>query len=210
MRFGIAFVALFALPGCFAGEFELGVAGGGHFVRGATVTAPAGTAKAGFKGGAAFGAIAGQRLYRTITGEVRYSYLQGDLKLSAGGSDVAFKGDMHAIHYDLLIHPYGGEAKFQPFVAGGAGVKVFRGAGKEAAYQPLSQFAYLTKTSEFKPLVSVGGGVRAKVAPKVSVRVEFRDYITPFPKNVIAPARGAAINGWLHDFVPMVGISFLL
>ncbi len=210
MRFGIAFAALFALPGCFAGEFELGVAGGGHLVRGATVTAPAGTAKAGFKGGFAVGAVAGQRLYKTVTGEVRYSYLPGDLKLSSGGADVAFKGDAHAIHYDFLIHPYSSEAKVQPFAAGGAGVKVFRGAGKEAAYQQLSQFAYLTKTSEWKPMVSVGGGIRAKVAPKVSLRVEFRDYITPFPKNVIAPGRGASINGWLHDFVSMAGISFLL
>lgn len=210
MRFGFAFVALFALPGCFAGEFELGVAGGGHLVRGATVTAPAGTAKAGFSNGFAVGAVAGQRLYKTVTGEVRYSYLQGGLKLSSGGTDVAFKGDSHAIHYDFLIHPYGGEAKVQPFAAAGAGVKVFRGAGKEAAYQQLSQFAYLTKTTEWKPLVSVGGGIRAKMAPKVSLRVEFRDYITPFPKNVIAPGRGAAVSGWLHDFVPMVGISFLL
>lgn len=210
MRFGIAFAALFALPGCFAGEFELGVAGGGHLLRGATVTAPAGTAKAGFKNGAAFGAVAGQRLYKTVTGEVRYSYLQGDLKLSSGGAEAAFKGDTHAIHYDILVHPYGGEAKVQPFVAAGAGVKVFRGAGQETAYQPLSQFAYLTKTTEWKPLVSVGGGIRAKLAPKISLRVDFRDYITPFPKNVIAPGRAAGIKGWLHDFVPMVGISFLL
>jgi hypothetical protein len=210
MRFGFAFVALFALPGCFAGEFELGVAGGGHFVRGATVTAPAGTAKAGFKPGVAVGAVAGQRLYRTVTGEMRYSYLQGGMKLSSGGGSTDFKGDTHAIHYDFLIHPYRGEMKVQPFAAAGAGVKVFRGSGKETAFQPLSQFAYLTKTTEWKPLVSVGGGIRATLTPKTSLRVEFRDYITPFPKNVIAPGRGAAINGWLHDFVPMVGISFLL
>ena len=210
MRFGFAFVALFALPGCFAGEYELGVAGGGHIVRGATVTAPSGTAKAGFKSGVAFGAVAGQRLYSTVTGEVRYSYLQGDLKLSSSNGNAAFKGDTHAVHYDFLIHPYGGEMKVQPFAAVGAGVKVFRGAGQETAYQQLSQFAYLTKTTEWKPLLSVGGGIRAKLAPKVSLRVDIRDYVTPFPKNVIAPGRGASIKGWLHDFVPMVGISFLL
>ncbi len=198
MRFGLLSVALFALPGCFAGEFELGVAGGGHLLRGATVTAPAGTAKAG------------QRLYRTVTGEVRYTYLQGALKLSSGGAETDFGGDTHAIHYDFLIHPYKSEAKIQPFAAAGAGVKVFRGAGKESAYQPLSQFAYLTKTTEWKPLVSVGGGIRATLSPKMSVRVDFRDYMTPFPKNVIAPGRGATIKGWLHDFVPMVGISLLL
>lgn len=210
MRFGFACIALFALPGCFAGEFELGVAGGGHLVRGATVTAPAGTAKAGFKNGAAFGVVAGQRLYQTVTGEVRYTYLQGALKLSSNGADTDFGGDTHAIHYDFLIHPYKSEEKIQPFAAAGAGVKVFRGSGKESAYQPLSQFAYLTKTTEWKPMLSVGGGIRATISPKMSLRVEFRDYMTPFPKNVIAPGRGAAIKGWLHDFVPMVGISFLL
>ncbi len=210
MRTAFAFVALFAVPGCFAGEYELGVAGGGHFMRQAMVNAPAGTADAGIKSGAVASAIAGQRLYKNLTGEVRYTYLQGALKLASGGSETTFGADTHAIHYDFLIHPYKDEAKVQPFAAAGAGVRVFRGTGRETAYQPLNQFAYLTKTNEWKPLISVGGGIRAKLAPKVSLRVDFRDYITPFPKNVIAPGRGATIKGWLHDFVPVVGISFLL
>lgn len=39
------------------------------------------------------------------------------------------------------------------------------------------------------------------------LRLEFRDYITPFPSDVVAPAPGARIKGWLQDFVPTVGIS---
>jgi len=35
-----------------------------------------------------------------------------------------------------------------------------------------------------------------------------RDYITPFPNKVIAPAPGAKVGGWLQDFVPMFGVSW--
>ena len=96
----------------------------------------------------------------------------------------------------------------RPFVAGGGGIKFFRGTGKERAYQPLSNLALLTKTQEVKGLISVGGGVKAVVSDHVLLRVEFRDYITPFPKEVITPSPGAKISGWLHDLVPMVGITF--
>ena len=40
-------------------------------------------------------------------------------------------------------------------------------------------------------------------------RVEVHDFLTPFPKQVIAPNQGAKVGGWLQDFVPMVGISYL-
>jgi hypothetical protein len=40
------------------------------------------------------------------------------------------------------------------------------------------------------------------------VRIDVRDYATPVPTNLIAARRGATVHGWLHDFVPMVGIGF--
>lgn len=209
MRFGLILAAA-ALPACFAQQYEVGVAGGGGFVRGVPITAPAGSATAGFQNGGVFGAVLGHRLYPNVSGEIRYSFMQSDLKLSAGGLDPTFRGDAHAIHYDFLIHPAKSHAKVQPFAAVGGGVKVYRGTGRESASQPLSQYAYMTKTLEWKPLISVGGGVRIELAPRISLRLDFRDYLTPFPKTLIAPGRGADIKGWLHDFVPMVGISFLL
>ena len=39
-------------------------------------------------------------------------------------------------------------------------------------------------------------------------RVFARDFLTPFPKNVITPAPGAKIGAMLHNIVPMVGISY--
>jgi hypothetical protein len=42
----------------------------------------------------------------------------------------------------------------------------------------------------------------------VRVRLDFRDYITPFPKQVIAPARFATARGFLHMFTPLLGVGF--
>ena len=85
---------------------------------------------------------------------------------------------------------------------------MFTGTGKEQEFQPLSNVALLTKTSEVKPLVSVGGGVKFSLSPAVQLRLEAHDFLTPFPKSVIAPAPGSTIGGWLQDFVVMAGLSF--
>jgi hypothetical protein len=202
----VVFIAL--APGCLAQHWEIGGAGGYGFPRDQTVTNAGGSAKAGFKPNAAVSAIAGQNLYRRLSGEMRYTYRFGDLKVSGGGEEATFAAQTHAIHYDLLFHAAPREARIRPFVAGGGGIKFFRGTGKERAYQPLNKFALLTKTQEVEGLISVGGGVKVSVSDRVRVRLEFRDYITQFPKEVIAPALGAKLSGWLHDFVPMVGITF--
>lgn len=197
------------LTACLAQQYEIGGAAGGGFARGATVTSPAGTATAGFKSGAAFGGFIGHRMYQRISGEVRYGYLMQDLRLSAGGLEPTFKAQAHALHYDVLVHARESDSPVQPYVAGGGGMMLYRGTGTEAAYQPLgNEFAYLTKTREVKPLISVGGGVRVRLSDRVWLRAEFRDYITPFPQKVIAPARGASISGWVHNVVPMAAISY--
>jgi hypothetical protein len=56
-------------------------------------------------------------------------------------------------------------------------------------------------------MVSLGAGVRFRIANHAFLRFDFRDYLTPFPSRVIMPAPGAALSGWMHDFTPMVGIS---
>jgi hypothetical protein len=57
-------------------------------------------------------------------------------------------------------------------------------------------------------MASVGGGLKFFIARRVCLRTEFRDYITAFPKEIIAPAPGAKFGTILHDFVPMVGLSY--
>ena len=39
-------------------------------------------------------------------------------------------------------------------------------------------------------------------------RAEVREFMTPFPKDVITPAPGAKVGRLLHNIVPMVGLSY--
>ncbi|MBZ5586781.1 MAG: hypothetical protein LAQ30_32260 [Acidobacteriia bacterium] len=202
-------ILIAAAPACFAQQWEFGAGAGGSFLTGAPVTASAGSATAGFKPGAAFGVFFGQDLYRRVSGEIRYGFIMSDLRLQGGGQEATFAGQSHVLHYDILLHTIRGDNRKEFFAAFGGGMKIFRGTGKETAYQPLMQYALLTKSQAVEPMVSVGGGVKFAIAPRVSLRLEVRDYITPFPKDVIAPAAGAKIGGTLlHDIVPMVTLSF--
>jgi len=91
----------------------------------------------------------------------------------------------------------------------GGGMKLFRGTGQEQAYQPLMQYGYFTRTQVVKPMGSFGAGMKYALTPRLILRTEFRDYITPFPTELIAPAPGAKFGSILQNFVPMVGISYL-
>ena len=205
----ITFFALLAAgPAALAQKWEVGVGGGGNFYTSQTFTNPVGHADAKLANGFAVSAWLGNNSSKLIGGELRYDYEQSDLKLSSGGTNVSFGAHTNAIHYDFLLNFAPKESRISPFVAGGAGVKVYTGTGKEQAFQPLSNIALLTKTSQLKPLVSVGAGIKFHVASAVQFRVEVHDYLTPFPKDVIAPAAGSKIGGWLSDFVALAGLSF--
>jgi hypothetical protein len=194
--------------GCFAQQWEFGGNAGGSLLTSVTATAPAGSATAGFKQGIAFGAYLGQNMYKHLSGEIHYGFIKNDLRLKGLGQEATFGGQSHVLHYDSVLHTGGKTA--QVFAAFGGGLKVFRGTGKEAAYQPLSQFAYLTKTQELKPMGDAGVGVKFFIGSKVVFRAEVRDYITAFPKKVITPATGAKFGGsLLHDLVPTIGIGYL-
>lgn len=201
-------LALALLPGSLAQQGYIGGAAAFGVAKGLTVTNAAGSAQTGFKPGAALGAFAGHRLYEFVSGEIRYLYRFSEMKLASGGTEHTFSGLSHAVHYDLLIFGRDRQAPVRPFAAVGGGARYYRGTGKEHAFQPLSEFAILTKTSEVKGLLAAGGGVEIKLAPHVFLRLEFRDYITPVPKQVIAPVPPGKLKGWVHDFTPLGGISF--
>ncbi len=206
----IMFLTLAAFaPAALAQKWEVGVAGGGSFSTSQTFKSATGSADAGFSNGFALSGWLGNNTSNLIGGELRYDYEHSDLKLSSGGTKVNFGGQTNAVHYDFLLHFAPSEAHVRPFIAGGAGVKVYSGTGKELPFQPLSDVALLTRTSQVEPLVSVGGGVKFSVAKSTMLRLEVHDYLTPFPKNVIAPAQGAKVGGWLSDFVVSAGLSFL-
>lgn len=192
---------------CSAQEWEIGGAAGFGFYRNLNVSAGALSGKAGFKPGVLFSAVAGHHPFSRLSGELRYTFQEGNIKIESGSTKVGFRGDAHAVHYDLLLNTGSKDARIRPFVAFGGGMKVFRGNDIERAAQPLSQLAAFRETSEVKPLLSVGGGVAASCGSHIRFRVDARDYITPFPKNVIEPNPSARMNGWLHDFVVLIGVS---
>jgi hypothetical protein len=191
-----------------AQQWEVGGIGGGGFLSNVGVAGPVGSATAGFQTGATFGAFLGHNTYSHIGGELRYAYLQNNLQLSSGGSTVSFAGMAHVVHYDLILRTSRRNSPVQFFAAIGGGMKLYQGTGAEAAYQPLSQFGYFTKTQALKPMADVGGGMKYFITRRVCLRTEFRDYITAFPKELIAPAPGAKFGTILHDFVPMAGLSY--
>ena len=193
---------------CFAQSWELGGGAGFSFAPGVNVSNPAGSATAGFKPGASFAAFAGQNIAAHLGGEIRYEFIMGDQRLKSGGSEATFSNMSHAVHYDILLHTNKKGARAQLFVAVGGGMKVFQGTGKELPFQPLSQFGYMTKTRVVKPMGDFGAGVKYKLAERVVFRTEFRDFITPFPENLIAPAPGSKFGSILHNFVPMVSIAY--
>jgi hypothetical protein len=57
----------------------------------------------------------------------------------------------------------------------------------------------LTATKETLGMVDVGAGVKINLHRHVRFRVEMRDFISPAPTNVIAPAPGATVHGIMND-----------
>ena len=192
---------------CLAQEWELGGAAGYGFYRNLTVTQGSQTGKAGFDKGAAVSAVVTQHPFNHFSGEFRYTYRQNDLIVESGSTKATMKGDAHLVHYDALINVTPKESRLRPYGAFFCGVKYYRGLGYETATQPLVNLAALTRTNEVLPLLSVGGGLGFRFADHAVLRFDFRDYITPFPSQVIAPVPGARLDGWMHDFVILIGVN---
>ena len=206
---GLSFLFVTAAGLGWAQQWEFGGVGGAGFLSNVSITSTVGAATTGFKTGAAVGAFLGHNSYTHIGGEFRYAFLQSNMHIQSGGSEATFSGQAHVLHYDVIFHTNRHGSKREFFVAVGGGMKVFRGTGQEAAYQPLSQYGYFTKTQVLKPMASVGAGMKYSLTPNLVLRTEFRDYITAFPTDLIAPAPGAKFGSILQDIVPMVGLSYL-
>lgn len=188
-------------------HWEVGGSAGYGLYRDVSVTNGVLSGKTGFASGVAFGAVFGNETTRHIGGEARYTYRSDDLRVTAGGTRATAGGESHAIHYDLLVHATSPDSPIRPFVAVGGGVKVYRGTGAEPAFQPLNTLVVLTHTTEAQPLISAGGGLKFPVSRRALVRLDFRDYMTPFPSDVLARRTNTRTSGWVHDFVLMVGVS---
>ncbi|HET8550030.1 MAG TPA: hypothetical protein VFL57_18600 [Bryobacteraceae bacterium] len=204
LRFAVLSLILTASP--VVAQWELGALGGYGFRRDLTVSGPAGQATVGFRPGTVWGFAGGLNEYGYLAGEARYLYEDGEIRLRSGGTETRFASRAHLVHFDFLVHSARSGSRVRPFLVIGGGVKVYEGTGPDRAVQPLSRFVGLTRTRDTKPLMTPGGGVKFQVSRHVSLRGEFRDYITPRPEKVLAPAAGVTMKGWVHDFVPMIGV----
>lgn len=193
----------------FAQSWEIGGVGGGSFYTNRDVTRGTATADAGFGPGYAGGFVLGQQMGRTWGGEIRYLFQSNEAQLKSGGAKAAFGAQSHTIHYDFLLHLSPAGSKVRPYISFGAGIKHYRGTGTAAVTQSLSEFALLTGSTDTTPVAVFGAGVKVKVGEKSSLRVEVKDFISPIPTKIITPNRGAELSGWVHNFVPMVGISYI-
>jgi len=201
--------ALTCAVACSAQEWEIGAAAGYGIYRNASIYAPAGKATAGFRNRYALSALIGDDMHQHVAGEFRYTYQDGDPFLAAGGAKTNLQGQSHAFHYDVLFHARGRRKKVRPYVAVGIGAKFYVVSGPENPAQPLSSIGVLRSNDEVKPVVTAGGGVKVHISRRVVVRLDFRDYITPFPKKVIAPARLATARGIFHQYTPLLGLSYV-
>lgn len=201
----VSIFAMCAATAALAQQWEIGGVAGGGFLNSVSASG----ATAGFAPGLVGGAFVGNRLFAHFSGELRYEFFQSDLQLSSGGQTARFGGVAHAVHYDVLYQFKETESRTQFYAALGGGMKLFRGTGAEEAYQPLSQYGYFTKTQAVKPLISAGGGMTVRLTPKLALRAEVRDFISPFPTQVLTPAPGVKFGSLLNDIVPMVGIEYV-
>ncbi|HEU5022730.1 MAG TPA: hypothetical protein VFT60_12595 [Bryobacteraceae bacterium] len=205
----VAALLALAPAAAMAQKWELGLTGGYSFLNEVNATGGPSTAKAGFAPGLAAGAFLGENLYRHVSGEIRYEYMQSDLRLTSGGQRADFTGSAHALHYDVVFHTAGGsEVPVQGFASIGGGLKAFTGSGTESATQPLSQYGYFTKASQVKPMLTGSAGIKVRVSSGVSLRFEVRDFATQFPTDVLTPPPGVKYSKWLNQIVPMFSVVF--
>ncbi len=189
--------------------FEFGGGIGGSFSLPKKITGTGGTADASLPQGLIGSIWLGHNMYRLVGGEFRYDFETGDYKLKGSGQEVSFAGRSHAVHYDVHVHfsPVG--SKVRPYVLIGGGVKRYQGTGAEHSVQALSRVAVLSNTSELKPLMTFGAGVKMSIGHNLNFRIEFRDTLTPFPGKIILPTTGGSPGGLVHDFTPLAGISYV-
>lgn len=201
------FVAI--VLGAHAQQREIGILGGGGFVNGSPIEGTATAVTASFSPGPAVGVLIGHDLYSHWSGEIRYLFEERDARLRSGGTAAGFASQAHVLGYGLVLHARPRQDRVRPYVEIGGGIKIFRGTGAEVAYRPLMDYAYLTRTQELKPMLTAGGGVKFRLGGRMMARVDFRDQLTRFPHKVIQPAPRMTLDGWLHDFVPTVGLSWV-
>ena len=205
----IAMVALALSVSCLGQEWEVGAAGGYGWSSNPSIVSSAGSIQSGFAPKGAIGVVFGQNMYEYLGGEVRYLFQFGGPRLQWQGNDLSATGYSNLITYDLLFHLTNRESKFRPYVAGGAGVKIYTGGELRFASQPFPGSAVLVPNNQVEAAISVGAGLKYRVSRHALLRLDFRTYMTPFPDQILRPTGLSQVHGWIYSFVPLGGVSFI-
>lgn len=200
--------AALSSPGL-AQEWELGAAGGYGWSANPSIVAPVGSVRSGFASKGTMGVVFGQNLYEYVGGEIRWLYQFGGPELRFQGIQSNSTGYSNLVTYDVLFHFTNRESRFRPFVAGGAGVKVYTGRELRSVGLPLLGSAVLIPGNQVEPAISVGGGLKYKLSRHGLLRLDFRTYMTPLPDRILRPIGLAQVHGWVYNFVPLGGLSFV-
>jgi hypothetical protein len=196
-------------PLCLAQQWEVGAASGFGWTDSASIGNLGQSASAGLHPGAVLGGLLGDNMYNYIGGEVRYLFQWGAPRLQFQGTRADMSGYSNLLVYDLLIHIKDRDSRIRPFFAAGAGIKIYTGTGQLDLTQPLVRFALLAPGTQVEPAISVGFGLKYKVERHVMLRADFRTYMTPLPGDLFRTNIGSDIRGWVFDFVPQVGVSYI-
>jgi hypothetical protein len=202
-------LALVAPLVCLAQQWEVGATGGYGWYANPSISSLAGSAQAGFPAKGAIGAVFGDNMYEHVGGEIRYLFQYGGPQLQFNGVKTSVPGYTNLIVYDLLVHLRSRDEGLRPFVAGGAGIKVYTGTGEFLVNQPLLGFARLSPHTEVEPTISAGGGLKYRLSRHAQARIDFRTYFSPLPRRVFRTSDFNPIHGWVYDFMPMAGISYV-
>ena len=196
---------------CWAQPWELGASGGYGWYHDRSISNRTESVQAGIPARAAFGVTFTQNMYNYVGGEIRYLFRFGGPELRSSGLRANMDGHTNLVTYDFLFYTSSKESNIRPYIAAGAGIKVYTGLGPRYPdlNQPLANFALLRPVNQVEPAISVGGGMKFLLPKQTQLRVDFRAYMTPLPDQLFRPIGPSVIRGWLYDFVPLGGISYV-
>jgi len=83
------------------------------------------------------------------------------------------QGQSHTFTYDLLFHLKEREHSIRPFFVAGGGMKSYVVAGPASFPQPIPNIASLVTVDEWKPVISLGGGVKFRLYKNIILRGDF-------------------------------------
>ena len=202
-------IAFLLASAALAQDWELGgSAGYGAYRAGTVIGGDGQQATAEILNRFAAGAVIGQEPYEFISGELRWTYQDGHAVLASGGVREEMEAHSHTVTYDVLFHFKPRERRWRPFLAAGAGIKGYIANGPAPKYNLLPAVATLVEADEWKPAFDLGGGVKYRLTSHVRLRLDFRDYLTTFPKKQIVPAIYSTDRGIFQQFTPMLGASY--